>query len=60
MVNKLRAGREMGSRRLIELTTCFYRLYLIDYKSILDFLGQLLKVNHGLYNLYPKTAFSKI
>jgi hypothetical protein len=49
----------MGFRRLIELIICFYKLYLIDYKSILDFLGQLLKINHSLYNLYPKTAFSK-
>jgi hypothetical protein len=49
----------MGFRRLIELTIYFYRLYLIDYKSILDFLGQLLKVNHSFYNLYLKTTFFK-
>ena len=60
MVDKLQAGHEMGSRRLIELITYFYRLYLIDCKSILDFLGQLLKVNYSLYNLYPKTAFFEI
>jgi hypothetical protein len=59
MVNKLWAGRKMDSKWLIELTTCFYRLHLIDYKSILDFLGQLLKINHSLYNLYPKTIFSE-
>jgi hypothetical protein len=59
MVDKLRAGHEMGSGRLIELTTCFYRLHLADYESISDFSGQLLKVNHGLYDLHPKTAFSK-
>jgi hypothetical protein len=59
MVNKLRAGHKMGSRQLMELTICFYGLHLVDCESILDFLGQLLKVNHSLYNLYPKIAFSK-
>jgi hypothetical protein len=59
MVDKLRAGREMGSGRLMELTTCFYGLHLADCESIADFSGQLLKVNHGLYDLHPETAFSE-
>jgi hypothetical protein len=59
MVDKLRAGREMGSGRLMELTTCFYGLHLADCESISDFSGQLLKVNHGLYDLHPETAFSE-
>jgi len=41
MVEKLKAGREIGSGRLIELTIKFYTLYFTDYKSIADFSGQL-------------------
>jgi hypothetical protein len=39
MVNILCAGREMGSRKLIELTTRFYGLHFLDYESIADFSG---------------------
>ena len=41
MVEKLKAGREIGSSRLIKLTTKFYTLYLVDYNSITDFSNQL-------------------
>jgi hypothetical protein len=41
MIKKLKAGREMGFNRLIELIIKFYTLYLVDYKSITDFSGQL-------------------
>jgi len=41
MIEKLKAGREMGSSRLIELTTKFYTLHLADYESVADFSGQL-------------------
>jgi hypothetical protein len=41
IVEKLKAGREMGSGRLIELTTKFYALHLTDYESVADFSGQL-------------------
>jgi hypothetical protein len=37
MVEKLKAGREIGSSRLIKLTTKFYALYLANYKSVADF-----------------------
>ena len=39
MLNILRAGREKGSGKLIELMTRFYALYLADCKSIADFSG---------------------
>jgi hypothetical protein len=39
IVKKLKAGREMGSSRLIKLIIKFYTLYLTDYKSIADFSG---------------------
>jgi hypothetical protein len=42
MIDKLYSGREMGSRRLIKLTTRFYALYLADYESVADFSGQLI------------------
>ena len=41
MIEKLKAGREMGSGRLIKLTIKFYALHLVNYKSITDFSGQL-------------------
>ena len=41
MIKKLKAGREMGSGRLIELTTKFYALHLADCESVADFSGQL-------------------
>ena len=41
MIEKLKAGREMGSGRLIELTTKFYALHLADCESVADFSGQL-------------------
>ena len=41
MIEKLKAGREMGSSRLIELTTKFYTLHLADCESVADFSGQL-------------------
>jgi hypothetical protein len=59
MVKKLKAGREMGSGRLIKLTIKFYALYLANYDSIADFSGQLQQINHSLIDLYPLTAFSK-
>jgi len=37
IVKKLKAGREIGSSRLIKLITKFYALYLTDYNSIADF-----------------------
>jgi hypothetical protein len=39
MVEKLKAGCEMGSGWLIELTIKFYALYLADCDSIADFSG---------------------
>jgi hypothetical protein len=39
MLNILWASREKGSRKLMELTTRFYALYLVDYKSIANFSG---------------------
>ena len=33
MIEKLKAGREMGSGRLIKLTIKFYALYLADCES---------------------------
>jgi hypothetical protein len=59
MVEKLKAGREMGSGRLIELTTKFYALHLADCDSIADFSGQLQQINHSLTDLHPSTAFSE-
>jgi hypothetical protein len=59
IIKKLKSGRKIGSGRLIELTIQFYALYLADYESMADFLGQLQQINHGLTNLYPSTAFSK-
>jgi hypothetical protein len=41
MVEKLKAGHEIGSSRLIKLTIKFYALYLTDYNSIADFSSQL-------------------
>jgi hypothetical protein len=41
MVNVLYTSREIGSRKLIELTIRFYGLYFSDYKSIADFSNQL-------------------
>jgi hypothetical protein len=59
MVDKLKSGREMGSGRLIELTTRFYALHLTDCESVADFSGQLQQINHGLTDLHPSTAFSE-
>lgn len=59
MVDKLRQGREMGSGRLMDLTTHFYGLHLADCENIADFSGQLLQINHGLKDLHPDTAFSE-
>ncbi|KAN0111139.1 hypothetical protein V8E51_007526 [Hyaloscypha variabilis] len=56
----LRAGREMGSGKLIELTTRFYALHLIDCKGIADFSGQLSQINYELQDLHPSTAFSEV
>ena len=39
MLDVLWAGREKGSRKLIELTTRFYALHLADCKSVADFSG---------------------
>jgi hypothetical protein len=39
MLDVLRASREKGSGKLMELTTRFYALHLADYKSIADFSG---------------------
>ena len=41
IVKKLKAGREIGSDWLIELTIKFYALYFADYNSIADFSNQL-------------------
>lgn len=59
MIEKLKSGREMGSGRLIELTTRFYALHLADCESVADFSGQLQQINHGLTDLHPSTAFSE-
>jgi hypothetical protein len=59
IIEKLKAGHEMGSGRLIELTTKFYALHLADYESVADFSGQLQQINHGLTNLHLSTAFSE-
>jgi hypothetical protein len=59
MIEKLKAGREMGSSRLIELTTKFYALHLADCESVADFSSQLQQINHGLTDLHPSTAFSE-
>jgi len=40
MIEKLKAGREIGSGRLIKLIIKFYTLYFVNYKSITDFSGQ--------------------
>jgi len=37
MVDILYAGYEIGSRKLMKLTTRFYSLYFSDCKSIADF-----------------------
>jgi hypothetical protein len=58
MIDKLHSGREMGSGRLIELTTRFYALHLADCDSVADFSGQLQQINYGLKDLHPSTAFS--
>ena len=60
MVDILRAGREMGSGKLMELTTRFYALHLADCKSVADFSGQLSQINHELQDLHPSTAFSEV
>jgi hypothetical protein len=60
MLDVLRAGRETGSGKLMELTGRFYALHLADYKSISDFSGQLSQINHELQDLHPSTAFSEI
>jgi hypothetical protein len=39
MLDVLRASREKGSGKLMELTTRFYALYLADCKSVADFSG---------------------
>jgi hypothetical protein len=59
MIEKLKSGREMGSGRLIELTTRFYALHLADCESVADFSGQLQQINYGLTDLHPSTAFSE-
>jgi hypothetical protein len=59
MVKKLKAGREMGSGRLIELTTKFYALHLADCESMADFSGQLQQINYSLTDLHPSTVFSE-
>jgi hypothetical protein len=58
MIEKLHSGREMGSGRLIELTTRFYALHLADCESVADFSGQLQQINYSLKDLHPTTAFS--
>lgn len=60
MLDILRAGREAGSRKLMELTTRFYSLHLAKYESISDFSGQLSQINNELQDLHPTTAFSQI
>lgn len=60
MIDVLRAGREMGSGKLMELTTRFYALHLADCESIADFSGQLSQINHQLQDLHPSTAFSEV
>jgi hypothetical protein len=41
IVDKLKSGREISFRRLIELITRFYTFYFTDYESIADFSNQL-------------------
>ena len=41
MIKKLKAGREIGFSRLIELIIKFYTLHFVDYKSMTDFFSQL-------------------
>jgi hypothetical protein len=60
MLDVLRAGREKGSGKLMELTTRFYALHLADCKSVADFSGQLSQINHELQDLHPSTAFSEV
>ena len=60
MLDMLKAGRETGSRKLMELTTRFYSLYLADYTSIADFSAQLLQMNQEFQDLHPSTAFSNV
>jgi hypothetical protein len=60
MLDVLRAGREKGSGKLMELMTRFYALHLGDCKSIADFSGQLSQINHELQDLHPSTAFSEV
>jgi hypothetical protein len=60
MIDVLRAGREMGSGKLMELTTRFYGLHLSDCESVADFSGQLSQINHTLRDLHPDTAFSEV
>ena len=60
MIDVLRAGRETGAGKLMELTTRFYALNLSDCESIADFSGQLSQINHELQDLHPSTAFSEV
>ena len=41
MIKKLKAGREIGFSRLIELIIKFYTLHFVDYESMTDFFSQL-------------------
>ena len=41
MIEKLKAGREIGFSRLIELIIKFYTLHFVDYESMTDFFSQL-------------------
>jgi hypothetical protein len=60
MLDILKAGRETGSGKLMELTTRFYSLYLADCTSVADFSAQLLRINQELQDLHPSTAFSNV
>jgi hypothetical protein len=60
MIDVLRAGCEMGSEKLMELTTRFYGLHCSDCENIADFSGQLSQINHTLRDFHPDTAFSEV
>ena len=60
MLDILKAGRETGSGKLMELITRFYSLYLADCTSVADFSAQLLRINQELQDLHPSTAFSNV
>jgi hypothetical protein len=60
MIEILHAGWETGTGKLMELTTHFYALNLMDCEGIADFSGQLSQINYELYALHPSTAFSEV